>query len=175
MVKVGADFQRFWIPHYDQFLLQFRISWRVHSRPVLPAESACQLHLAVRSLVVALQRKSVLIFENSESPTTTTFYFSQNNFGRGIYTSFTRWICLSTPFGRPASGCCVIIKVGPDLRKFWIPHCDHFLLQSELLWCNSRPILRPESACILRLTIDPLGVALQRQSAPRFENCANLI
>jgi len=137
--------------------------------------------------------------------------------------------CPSSPFDHSSSSCCIMVKVGADFRRFWIPHYDHFLLQLEFrgecipnLFCAlnppvnsiwpwglwllrykesrrwfskilnpplwplsttirvsrkvySRPVLLAESACIVRLTIDPLGGALQRQSVPIFENCANLI
>jgi len=68
--------------------------------------------------------------------TSTTCYYHQHFVEDGIYTSFSRWICLSTPFDHSTSGCPAISKVSPhsdDPEFFCCPHHHHFPLQSEHL------------------------------------------
>ena len=56
----------FILPLLFPLLTTVRTSWNVDSRPVLRAESACDLHLCISPLVLALQANAAPIFQDSE-------------------------------------------------------------------------------------------------------------
>src|SRR5271170_4454080 len=56
----------FFIPPLQPLSTTVRTSWNMESTPVLHSESACQLRLSIRPLVVALLAKSGPIFDDPD-------------------------------------------------------------------------------------------------------------
>jgi len=122
------------------FSTTVRTSWRTESRPVLRAESACQLCLSVRPLVVALLAKSAPIFDDPEffccpppSPFSTTVRTSWRTESRPVL--HAEYACHLRLSIRPLV-VALLEKAGPQFRRsrlFLSPPSNHFPLQSELL------------------------------------------
>ena len=103
------------------FSTTVRTSWRTESRPVLRAESACQLCLSVRPLVVALLAKSAPIFDDPEffccpppSPFSTTVRTSWRTESRPVL--HAEYACHLRLSIRPLV-VALLEKAGPQFRR----------------------------------------------------------
>ena len=94
-----------------------------HSRPVLRSESACHLHLSISPLVLALQAKSGLVFENSQ-------YFCSSSPPSPLSTTVrTSWKAHSRPVLR--------VEHASHLHSSIVPLVLALLAQSELIFEKS--------------------------------------